>query len=178
MVTQNIKPKRWYHKIIFFLLIAWILVFFWLMILRDKYIQIIVPGKSDITLTTAGNYTVFHEYEGIGSLYNTSVDLSGLQYTLYSKTTRQKTELSHNGNSSRYTRWMFYKGKAILTFAIEHPGTYEFSGQYVDGKDQRKIVLTIPYRARKIDYLIIFMILWLIAIMIGIIFNRMMSKKS
>lgn len=175
--SENIKHRKWFRRFDIFFLIVWILVFFWLMILRDKYIQITVPGESDITLTTAGNYTVFHEYEGVGSLYNASTDLAGLQCTLYSKSTGGKIQLNYNDNPSKYTRWIFYKGRAILTFTIEQPGIYKFSGQYT-GRKGDSIILTIPYRSRSVDYLIIFTILVLGAIVTRIVLNKIRMSRE
>jgi hypothetical protein len=106
--------------------------------------QVVVPGKTTITLPKPGNYTIFHEYHSVvGSrVYSTARDISGLQCRLVSRATGAEVSLSPTLANETYNLGN-RSGVAILEFKIDQPGVYDFWAGYEETGEGPQAVLAI-----------------------------------
>lgn len=151
MSNKNIKPSRWYYGLAILVFIIGGLLFAWFLFrnlngLAERLTQVIAPGKTDITLSEPGKYTVFYEYQSVvgNRVYSTGENLSGLECTLVSKTTDSPIKLSRSSMNSTYSIGG-RSGVSILEFTIEKPGLYELSGSYSEGREGPEVVLAIGH---------------------------------
>jgi len=149
MNGQEIRPGRGYYVLAVMVFVAGIGLFAWLLFknlsgLSEGLKQVVVPGKTDLVLSKAGNYTVFYEYRSVvdNKVYLTERSLSGLACTLASKSTGSEIRLSRSTMTSTYTLGG-REGVSILEFQISQPGTYEFSAGYAEGREGPEVVLAI-----------------------------------
>jgi len=149
MNGQEIRPGRGYYVLAVLVFIAGIGLFAWLLFknlsgLSEGLKQVVVPGKTDLVLSKAGNYTVFYEYRSVvgNKVYLTERSLSGLICTLVSKSTGSEIRLSPATMTSTYTLGG-REGVSILEFQISQPGAYEFSAGYAEGREGPEVVLAI-----------------------------------
>ena len=146
---QEIGPSRLYYGLAAVIFVGgWVMfglfLFRNLSSLPDKLQQVVVPGKTDITLATPGSYTLFHEYRSVvGSrVYSTSRDVSGLQCRLVSKATGVEVRLSRSIASETYNLGG-RSGVSMLDFRIDQPGVYEFWAGYEGTGEGPQTVLSI-----------------------------------
>lgn len=151
MNAEDIRPSRWYYGLAGFVFLAGgalfaLLLFKNLSGLADKLKQVVVPGKSEITLTEPGGYTIFYEYQSVvgNRVYSTERNLSGLECALVSKDTRAKVALSRASTNSTYAVGG-RSGESIFDFRIERPGTYELSAWYPEGREGPEVVLAVGH---------------------------------
>ena len=149
MNGQDTGPSRIYYGVAAAIFIGgWVLfglfLFRSLSKLPEKLQQVVVPGKSDITLAKAGSYTVYHEYRStIGArVYSGPRDISGLECRLVSKATGAEIPLTAPLGSSNYS-YGSRAGVSVFDFKIDQPGVYEFSGGYADTGEGPQVVLAI-----------------------------------
>ena len=149
MNGQETGPSRLYYGLAAVIFIGgWVLfglfLFRSLSKLPEKLQQVVVPGKTDITLAKAGSYTIYHEYRSvIGSRVSSSPRLvSGLQCRLVSKATGAEIPLSTSLGSSHYS-YGSHAGVSLFDFTIDQPGVYEISGGYAATGEGPQVVLAI-----------------------------------
>ena len=101
------------------------------------------PGKADITLSEAGKYTIFHEYQSVvgNKVYKTE-EISGLQCALTSQETGAEIALSSPSGSSTYTLGG-RAGRSLWAFSIDKPGNYQISAWYPEDQEGQEVVLAI-----------------------------------
>ena len=149
MNGQETGPSRVYYGLAAVIFIGgWVLfglfLFRSLSKLPEKLQQVVVPGKTDITLAKAGNYTIYHEYRSvIGSrVFSSPRVVSGLECRLVSKATGAEVPISTPLGTSRYS-YGSRAGVSLFDFTIDRPGAYEFSGGYADTGEGPQVVLAI-----------------------------------
>jgi len=148
MDKQTIKPSRWFYVLAGLVFVIGVALFAVLLFknlsgMSDTLMQVVVPGKADITLSEAGKYTIFYEYQSVvdNKVYTTG-ELSGLQCALTSQETGAEIALSSPSGSSTYTLGG-RAGRSILAFSIDKPGNYQFSAWYPEGQERQEVVLAI-----------------------------------
>ena len=103
------------------------------------------PGKSNITLSEPGEYTIFYEFQSvIGSkVYDTGKDIPLIQVNLSSQDTGSAIPLSTSFVEKTYSIGS-RSGIGIFDFTIDRPGIYEISMLYPTWQEQKpEIVLSI-----------------------------------
>jgi hypothetical protein len=88
-------------------------------------VQVVVPGKSDFTLSQTGLYTIFYEYRSIvgNRVYSTGEDVPSIQVNLVSRDTWSEIPLSNTSMNSTYIVGS-RSGIGIFDFSIDKPGIY------------------------------------------------------
>jgi hypothetical protein len=136
---SNNGPSRWFYGLAVLIALAGSAVFIVFLFgtlggLTKGLQQVIVPGDHEMTFNKTGTYFVFYEYQSVvdGKVYSTGETVSGLQCTVVHKASGKRILTGPASASSDYTMGG-RAGKAILQFAIDEPGTYEFSAWYEDG---------------------------------------------
>jgi hypothetical protein len=142
-------PGRWYYGLGGAVLVAGCVyfgVFLWQNLSRigENLTQVVVPGKSQLTLSKPGKYTIFYEYQSVlgNKVYSSSEDISSLKCTLVSMDTGAEIALSPSMMNSKYSLGS-RAGVSIFDFQIETPGAYEFSAQYSGEREGPEVVLAI-----------------------------------
>lgn len=115
-------------------------------------IQVVVPGKSDITLSQTGKYTIFYEYHSVvnNRIYSTANHIPGIQVSIVSTNTGSEIPLSIPSVDMNYTIGN-RSGVGLYDFNIDKPGIYEMSASYnfTQGmqmqQEGQEIVLSIFY---------------------------------
>ena len=148
MDEQTIKPSRWFYVLAVLVVVIGFAIFGLLLFknlsgITDSLIQVVVPGKTDITLPEAGKYTIFYEYQSVvgNKVYKTE-KISGLQCALTSQETGAEIALSAPSGSSTYTLGG-RAGRSIWVFSIDKPGNYQISAWYPEGQEGQEVVLAI-----------------------------------
>ena len=102
-------------------------------------IQVVVPGKSDVTFSQTGKYTIFYEYQSVikNRVYSTGENIPGIQVSLISKDIGYEIPLSTTPISSTYTIGA-RSGTGLFDFTIDKPGIYEITGSYPSTQGQQK----------------------------------------
>jgi hypothetical protein len=144
---NNTGPSRWFYGLAVLIALAGSAVFIVFLIgtlsNRTKGLkQVVVPGSHEMRFEKTGIYLVYYEYQSVvdGKVYSTGEALSGLQCTVTHKASGKRVRIGPASVSSNYTMGG-RAGKAVLQFAIDEPGTYEFSAWHEDeGSD---IVLAV-----------------------------------
>jgi hypothetical protein len=128
MNGQEIRPGRWYYGLAAVVFISgWVL--FGLFLYRNlsgissKLQQVVVPGKTQLSLDRPGSYTIYYEQESVvgSKVYSTSRSLSGLECTVTAKATGEEVALSRAAVSSRYSVGG-RSGYSVFDFKIDRPG--------------------------------------------------------
>jgi hypothetical protein len=149
MNGQEIRPGRWYYGLAAVVFISgWVL--FGLFLYRNlsgissKLQQVVVPGKTELSLNRPGSYTIYYEQESIvgSKVYSTSRSLSGLECTVTAKATGEEVALSRAAVSSRYSVGG-RSGYSVFDFKIDRPGIYEIAAQYPEGQEGPEVVLAV-----------------------------------
>ncbi|MFB3922884.1 MAG: hypothetical protein ACE145_14260 [Terriglobia bacterium] len=146
---RDAGPSRFYYALAGAIFVAgWVLfgIFLYRNIskLPEKLQQLVVPGKTDITLAKAGTYTIYHEYRStIGSrVYSNRRYIPGLQCRVRSVATGSEIPVSDALASSNYS-YGSRAGVSLFDFEIDRPGIYEISGGYEDTGEGPPVVLAI-----------------------------------
>jgi hypothetical protein len=149
MNGQEIRPGRWYYGLAAVVFISgWVL--FGLFLYRNlsgissKLQQVVVPGKTELSLNRPGSYTIYYEQESVvgSKVYSTSRSLSGLECTVTAKATGEEVALSRAAVSSRYSVGG-RSGYSVFDFKIDRPGIYEIAAQYPEGQEGPEAVLAV-----------------------------------
>jgi hypothetical protein len=149
MNGQEIRPGRWYYGLAAVVFISgWVL--FGLFLYRNlsgissKLQQVVVPGKTQLSLNRPGSYTIYYEQESVfgSKVYSTSRSLSGLECTVTAKATGEEVALSRAAVSSRYSVGG-RSGYSVFDFKIDRPGIYEIAAQYPEGQEGPEVVLAV-----------------------------------
>jgi hypothetical protein len=149
MNGQEIRPGRWYYGLAAVVFISgWVL--FGLFLYRNlsgissKLQQVVVPGKTELSLNRPGSYTIYYEQESVvgSKVYSTSRSLSGLECTVTAKATGEEVALSRTAVSSRYSVGG-RSGYSVFDFKIDRPGIYEIAAQYPEGQEGPEAVLAV-----------------------------------
>jgi hypothetical protein len=149
MNGQEIRPGRWYYGLAACIFVGgWVAfgIFLWknLSGIADQLQQVVVPGKTTINLASAGNYTIYHEYESVvgSKIYSSGQTLSGLEVKLSSVATGEEVALARSGADSTYSLGG-RSGKAVFDFTIGRPGAYELTAHYPEGEEGPEVVLAV-----------------------------------
>ena len=149
MNGQDIRPGRWYYGLAAVVFISgWVL--FGLFLYRNlsgissKLQQVVVPGKTQLSLNRPGSYTIYYEQESVvgSKVYSTSRSLSGLECTVTAKATGEEVALSRAAVSARYSVGG-RSGYSVFDFKIDRPGIYEIAAQYPEGQEGPEAVLAV-----------------------------------
>jgi uncharacterized membrane protein len=149
-MDNKIKPSGWFYGLAFLILIVGIVlfvvfIFYNLKTMPEGLSQMTAPGRGDITLTNAGKYTVYYEYQSVvgGRVYSTGENLpSGLQFAVLSKETGANIPITTSTMKSSYSIGN-RSGVSVFDFAIEKPGTYEITSWYTEGQTGPEVVITV-----------------------------------
>lgn len=151
MNNGEIRPSRWYYAIAGVIFVGgWVafgvFLFTNLSGMGSKLQQVVVPGKSEITLPDPGSYTIFHEYKSVvgGKVYSTEQQLSGLEVTLHSKATGVLVPLAPATSNGTY-EFGSRAGASVFEFKIPDPGVYELSASYPEGQQGQEVVLAVGH---------------------------------
>jgi hypothetical protein len=146
---HKIKPGRWVYALAGLIFVSgWVgfaaILFTNLSGIGKKLQQVVVPGKSAITLHEAGSYTIFHEYRSVvgGKVYSTEKELPGLECELVSKSTGARVPLTPATTNGTYEMGG-RAGVSIFDFSIHDPGEYELSATYSAGQQGPEAVLAV-----------------------------------
>lgn len=152
MSKIKVKPSGWYYVLAGLVLVAGISVFVVFLVngllgLSEGMTQMVVPGRHELKLSEAGDYTVFHEHQSVigNKVYSTGRSgISGLQCSLRSKQTGAEIPLAPSTMNSTYSMGS-RSGVSIFGFSIDSPGEYVFSAQYPPGREGPQAVLTVGH---------------------------------
>lgn len=174
MNNQNIEPRRWYYGLAVLVFVVGCVLFGWFLFrnlngLIDNLTRVIVPGKVEITISDAGTYTIFYEYQSVldNKVYSSREDLSGLECTINSKTSGSKIPISRPSRDLEYS-FGGRKGISILEFTVEKPGAYEFSCRHPEAEP--RIVLATGHRFmdKLVGTIVVAMVIFLSSAAIGV----------
>lgn len=94
--------------------------------------QVVVPGVAELELEEVGGYTIFHETGAtVDGRYYAADDVSGLAVTV-TDPDGKPVDVRSAGVTTSY-EFGGRKGRSILAFDIERPGTYLLKGEYPGG---------------------------------------------
>lgn len=160
----KIKPSRWFYVIGIVVLIAGpaissIFLFSTMVSTMNTLteipsIQVVMPGRNDMTLSQTGKYTIYYEYQSVvgNRVYSTGEDLPGIQVNLMSKDTGTEIPLSRTSMGTSYTVGG-RSGVSLFDFTIDKPGTYELAASYPSSIQGPQIVLAI-FQTSSVDKMI------------------------
>jgi hypothetical protein len=152
-VQAKVRPSRWFYAIgaaviilgpALFGLLSSSSMFMNVNSLLPS-IQVVAPGKSNITLPASGEYTIFYEFQSvIGSkVYDTGRNIPVIQVNLSSQDTGSAIPLSTSFVEKTYSSGS-RSGIGIFDFTVDRPGIYEISTLYHPLQEQKpEIVLSI-----------------------------------
>jgi hypothetical protein len=191
MNNQNIPAGRRYYLLAVLVFVAGCVLFGWFLYrslngLIENLTRAVVPGKAEITLSVPGTYTVFYEYRSVlgnNKIYSSREGFAGLECTVTSKASDSQIPLSRPSRDLEYS-FGDRKGIAVLEFAVEKPGAYEFSCRYPG--EQQQIVLALGHRFtdKLVGKMVLAMVIFLIsaaaavAIALRIFFKRQEASKK
>lgn len=143
------RPGRWYYGLAAAVFVGGFVffgVFLWKNLSRigESLTQVVVPGKSQLTLSKPGKYSIFYEHRSVvgNKIYSTGEDISGLECSLVSMRTGSEIALTPSTVNSTYSLGG-RSGVSFLDFQIESPGAYELSAKYSDGREGPEVVLAV-----------------------------------
>lgn len=150
MSRIKVTPSGWYYVLAGLVFVAGsvgfgLFLFSGLSGLSGGLRQMVVPGQHELTLSGAGDHTVFHEYQSVvgSKVYSTGQGgIAGLRCSLSSKATGQEIPLSPSTVNSTYSVGS-RSGVSIFDFSIDSPGDYLFSARYPAGQEGSQAVLTV-----------------------------------
>ncbi|MGD0698121.1 MAG: hypothetical protein ABSB82_25175 [Terriglobia bacterium] len=150
MDNEEIHPSRWFYALAALVFVGgWVgfgvILFTRLRGTERKLLQVVVPGRAEITLRDAGNYTIFYEHKSVvgNKIYSTAPELSGLECTVISKATGAKVPLSA-ATSASY-EFGSRAGTSVFDFNIHDPGAYELLAAYSEGHPGPEVVLAVGH---------------------------------
>jgi hypothetical protein len=101
-------------------------------------VRITVPGSGELTLDKPGNYTIYHEREGITDGHVSAVEsLAGMTVTVTDEASGAKLAVKTPSFTSSYTI-NGHGGVSVLAFGAPQPGRYRPTGAYDNGKTDPK----------------------------------------
>jgi hypothetical protein len=174
MINQKIKPSRWYYCLSVLVFLVGCVLFAWFLFknlngLIDNLTRVIIPGKTEITLSEPGTYTIFYEYESVvgNKVYSTAEALSGLECEIVSKTKGSQIPISRSSKDLEYS-FGGRKGIAILEFIIEKQGAYEFAGWYPEGQPRIVLAMGRGFMDKLVGTIVVGMAIFLASAVIGV----------
>jgi 2',3'-cyclic-nucleotide 2'-phosphodiesterase (5'-nucleotidase family) len=151
MDNDEIRPSRWLYVLAALVFVGgWVgfavILFMNLWGMEGKLQQVVVPGRTEITLRDAGTYTIFYEHKSVvgNKVYSTAQELSGLECAVISKATGAKVPLSVASMSGNY-EFGGRAGTSVFDFNIHDPGVYELSAAYPEGQAGPEVVLAVGH---------------------------------
>jgi hypothetical protein len=110
----------------------------------DSLTQVVVPGKSELSLKTPGIYTIFLEEQSVvgGKIYATTESVSGLTCTVTAQADNKTILLRRPGFSSNYTV-NGRAGHSVLEFTVDTAGTYLLSCGYSESQNGPETVVAV-----------------------------------
>lgn len=151
MENSETGPSKGYYALAMLVFIGgWVgfayVLFSGLWGMEGKLQQVVVPGRTEITLRTAGTYTIFYEYKSVvgNKIYSTSKEMSGLECVVISKTTAARVPLTAATTSGNY-EFDGRAGTSAFDFTIHDPGVYELSAAYPEGQSGPEVVLAVGH---------------------------------
>ena len=111
--------------------------------LGDNLTQVVVPGTADVDLKARGLYTVYLEQNSVvrGKIYSPQI-INGLTCELHSRATGAAVPLYQPRLRTNYSLGK-RSGRSVLTFTLDHPGTYTFGCKYGDDAQSPDVVMAI-----------------------------------
>lgn len=113
----------------------------------DNLTQVIMPSSVDLTFSKSGGYGVYYEYYSHfnGRKYDTGKRPPSLECNLTSKNTGAKVRAvpDYVETNTYSTKDRGRVGVLIMSITIQDPGTYSFACDYLSGKTQPEIVLSV-----------------------------------
>lgn len=174
MNNQNIKPSRWYYGLAILAFLVGCVLFAWFLFknlngLIESLTRVIVPGKTEITLSEPGTYTIFYEYQSVlgNKVYFTGEALSGLECEIVSKTKGSQIPISSSSKDLEYS-FGGRKGVSVLEFTIEKPGVYQFSGWYPEGQPEIVLAMGRGFMDKLVGTIVVGMAIFLASVLIGV----------
>ena len=111
--------------------------------LGASIVRVNVPGSGELTLDKPGNYTIYHEREGVAYGRVAAVEsLAGLTVTVTNEATGAKLAVKTPNFTGSYTI-NGHGGVSVLAFDAPQPGRYRLVGAYDDGRAEPKTVLAV-----------------------------------
>lgn len=111
--------------------------------LGASIVHVAVPGSGELTLDKPGNYTIYHEREGVADGHVSAVEsLAGLTVTVTNEATGAKLAVKTPNFTGSYTI-NGHSGVSVLAFEAPQPGRYRLVGAYDDGRAGPKTMLAV-----------------------------------
>lgn len=105
--------------------------------------QVVVPGVAELALDEAGGWTIYHETGAtVDGRYYASEDVSGLAVSI-ADPAGGPVEVRAPGATTSY-EFGGRRGRSILAFEAERPGTYVLTAEYPHG-DGAQVVLGVAH---------------------------------
>lgn len=153
MVARRSGPARWLYLVALglFLLgvvVAGILAFISIRHftnLTHSFTRVVAPGTSVLQLSKTGTYTIFYEYQSQidGRTYSTGETPPNLNVAINEVPTGRSIDV-HSAGSSSYSLGS-RSGVSLLSFSIDHPGSYQISTSYPNGISGPDVVLAVGH---------------------------------
>jgi hypothetical protein len=106
-------------------------------------VRITVPGSGELTLDKPGNYTIYHERNGVTDGHVSAVEsLAGMTVTVTNEATGAKLAVKTPSFTGSYTV-NGHSGVSVLAFDVPQSGRYRLVGAYDDGRANPKTVLAV-----------------------------------
>jgi len=150
VTSPNLKPSHWYYAISLALfLVGGFLLHSSLICMANTSEQVLVPCERALTLSEAGRYTVFYEYQTmVGERsYSSGRSLPCLNCSLVQMESGRCVSLTPPSIPSEYLVGCRH-GVSMLTFRIDQPGVYHLSAHYPEGGDGPQVVLAVGRTGR------------------------------
>lgn len=108
------------------------------------------PGETMITLPSAGEYTIFHEYRSLfgGERHEVAPELKGLRCTLEHTATGTVLEAKPVEAISTYSA-RGHKGLSVLRVTVSEPGAYRVVAQFADDAQPVETILSMAQWSRR-----------------------------
>jgi hypothetical protein len=149
MDFEAIKPSRRYYVLAGLLIVVGVALFvvtLWRGIssIPSKVQQLVAPGKAELTLAKAGDYTIFYESQSVfgGRVYSTGRDVPGLECEVVAKSTGAPVALKRSNVNTTYELGG-RSGRSVFDFHIDRPGVYQITSAYPEGQEGEKVVLAV-----------------------------------
>ena len=93
--------------------------------LTNELTQVLVPGRSELTLKESGSYTVFHEHESVvnGRVFSTDAGVNGMRCALIDPKTGLEVPMIPASTKTHYSLGG-RSGVSVLEFNLAEPGTH------------------------------------------------------
>jgi len=146
------KPSRWFYLLGAMIAIAGLAFFIFTLVSFfgvlfkgfENSHQFAVPGGDEFTLSEAGRYTVYYEYESVlgNKVYRTGEKLPLIEVFLKNKQTGKKIDITSSAASQTYSMGS-RSGIAMFDFIAKLPGEYKLYAKYAEGRSGPEIVLSV-----------------------------------